>query len=149
MYFTYVLHTLEVCWPQLGFLKLVQFTCCLCVCVCVCVYDQEGGTPMHSVLWAVTMVKINVNSTNQLELFSIVNGQATISFLIIVKHQANLSDKIHSCKVNVMLWYKIYQSKFWLQSQLSDTTLSIGVPASFMMFDDLENPGVCINRIPL
>ena len=38
---------------------------------------QGGGTPLQSVLRAATMVKIKVNS--QLEIFSIVNSQATIS----------------------------------------------------------------------
>ena len=38
---------------------------------------QGGGTPLQSVLRAATAVKIKVNG--QLEIFSIVNSQATIS----------------------------------------------------------------------
>ena len=38
---------------------------------------QGGGTPLQSVLRAATAVKIKVNS--QLEIFSIVNSQATLS----------------------------------------------------------------------
>ena len=39
--------------------------------------NQGGGIPLQSVLQAATVVKIKVNS--QLEIFSIVNSQATIS----------------------------------------------------------------------
>ena len=38
----------------------------------------RGATPIHAVLQAATMVKIKVNS--QLEMFSILNSQATLSF---------------------------------------------------------------------
>ena len=38
---------------------------------------QEGGTLIHSVLQAATVVKMKVNS--QFEIFSTVNSQATIS----------------------------------------------------------------------
>ena len=38
---------------------------------------QEGGTLIHSVLRAATVVKMKVNS--QFEIFSTVNSQATIS----------------------------------------------------------------------
>ena len=50
----------------------------LCTSICMCVHEQGGGTPTHSVLWAATAVRIDVNS--QLEIFFMVNSQAIIYF---------------------------------------------------------------------
>ena len=60
---------------------------------------QGGGTPLQSVLRAATAVKIKVNG--QLEIFSVVNSQATIS-LTLVKVKGNFSDKTYNREIYAM-----------------------------------------------
>ena len=87
----------------------INFIACL-ITICALFVDrslyitqilQGGGIPIYSVLRSSSLIKIKVNS--QLEIFSIVNGQATISLMYtvkMVKVKRNFSDKTHNRKIN-------------------------------------------------
>ena len=73
---------------------------------------QGGGTPLQSVLRAVTAVKIKVNNQLEIRILHSQKSRHYISLIYTVKLKRNFSDKTYNREIYAMPCIIIFRSNF-------------------------------------